>query len=151
MTERNQGRGRRRNFAKANSSANTTNPDAAEWTIGIHAVVELLKQNPTGIQRLMLLQGRDDDRHNRIRELAQKARLPIEDCQRHEFSRVTDGVHQGVAALSQMTDPTKKEAFLSTLLNDIDHPPFFLVLDGITDPHNLGAAYVQLTPQELMQ
>lgn len=130
---------RSRNQSVRSQPRNSRNTSNQDWTIGIHAVVELLKRNPASIQRLMMLQGRDDNRHNRIRELAQKSRIRIEECQRHEFSKITEGVHQGVAALCEFSDPTKSESFLKTLLEQLEHPPFFLVLDGVTDPHNLGA------------
>ena len=110
-----------------------------EWVVGIHAVVEMLNQQPETIQKLLFQQGRDDARHNRIRELAARASIPLEQGSRQELNKTSNAVHQGVAALCVMDDPTKPESFLSELLGTLDRPALFLVLDGVTDPHNLGA------------
>ena len=110
-----------------------------EWIVGIHAVVEMLIQQPAAVQKILLQQGRDDARHNRIRELSGQARVPIQEAPRHELNKLSNATHQGVAAQCMIHDPTQPESFLTELLNTIDHPPLFLVLDGVTDPHNLGA------------
>src|SRR5690606_8736846 len=52
--------------------------------------------------------------------------------------RFVDLVHQGVVALTQAL-PDYQERDLKSLLDQCQKPPFVLVLDGITDPHNLGA------------
>jgi 23S rRNA (guanosine2251-2'-O)-methyltransferase len=49
------------------------------------------------------------------------------------------GVHQGVAALYRNPVAAKSEKELGVLLDSLDRAPLLLVLDGITDPHNLGA------------
>src|SRR5690606_21460394 len=61
---------------------------------------------------------------------------PVE---RRELDDAAPGQHQGIVALCRPLKLEKSEAFLDQLLQKLDHPPFLLVLDGVTDPHNLGA------------
>lgn len=110
-----------------------------EWVIGIHAVAELLRQQPESVQRLLVLEGREDDRHRRIVELARKARIKVEQVPKRVLNLSAPGVHQGVAAQCEVEDRSRNEAFLHNLLEQLEHEPLLLVLDGVTDPHNLGA------------
>jgi 23S rRNA (guanosine2251-2'-O)-methyltransferase len=106
---------------------------------GLHAVQAALEQNPDTVQALWLDNKRHDRRMARIIELAQQAGTPLHQVERQELDRrVPSGRHQGV--LAQCAAPTTgSEADLAALLERLDEPPFLLVLDGVTDPHNLGA------------
>ncbi|PCH62433.1 MAG: 23S rRNA (guanosine(2251)-2'-O)-methyltransferase RlmB [SAR86 cluster bacterium] len=110
-----------------------------EWVVGIHAVSELLKQQPASVQRLVFQSGRDDARLGEIKQLVAELGLRTEVLDKRDIDRSAGGTHQGVAAWVKFVDVTKDERFLKKLLDDLDHEPLLLVLDGITDPHNLGA------------
>lgn len=110
-----------------------------EWVFGIHAVTALLRHTPEAVIELCFQQGRDDVRLQALHETASSLGLPLTLCSRQELDRRVDGVHQGVAALCKPVRREKNEAFLSDLLGRLNHPPLLLVLDGVTDPHNLGA------------
>lgn len=126
-----------------------------DWIVGIHAVTELLKSNPQDVLELLLQQDRTDRRLDEVRELASQLGIKTRQVGKDELEKQLSGasakksggrkrpdripVHQGVIALCQWRDNTKDEAFLIKLLDTLPHPPLLLVLDEITDPHNLGA------------
>ena len=110
-----------------------------EWVYGLHAVNALLRHHPEAIVQLYFLEGRGDDRLQQLRQAALALDIPHQLSTRAELDKKVDGVHQGVAALCKAFRREKNEASLTTLLTGLDHPPLLLVLDGVTDPHNLGA------------
>ena len=107
--------------------------------IGIHAVSELIVQRPESVSRLLILLGRNDKRINELRELAAAGNVTVEELSKEAFEREFEGVHQGVAAIVESKNSILSENNLFELLEGLDHPPLLLVLDGVTDPHNLGA------------
>lgn len=110
------------------------------WIIGIHAVTEALQQHAGNLSQLFVQADRNDQRLNTIRDLAQQAGIPFTDMSRQDLDRQVGGVHQGVAALvSAGTTAAADEKQLYKLLDNLDHAPLLLILDSITDPHNLGA------------
>jgi len=67
--------------------------------------------------------------------------VEITQASRPELDGLTgDGNHQGVAALCAKAK-TYSESDIEGLLEDLSGPAFFLILDGIQDPHNLGACF----------
>nr|WP_067289546.1 23S rRNA (guanosine(2251)-2'-O)-methyltransferase RlmB [Marinobacterium profundum] len=110
-----------------------------EILFGQHAVRTALKRDSKRIKRLLVQQGRNDERIQQVIDLAAPVHVRPERVSRQELDRLSDGgVHQGVLVLC---DPilSKDEAFLDQLLDGLEAAPFLLVLDGVTDPHNLGA------------
>ncbi len=113
-----------------------------ELVFGIHAVNELIKRAPERFIELFLLKGRDDDRLMPIINLSRKYGIPAQMVHRKVLDEKTDGEqHQGVVA---RVKPGK--VFTEADLDDIislaeqsEQTPFLLILDGVTDPHNLGA------------
>ena len=108
------------------------------WIIGIHAVSELLKQRPGDVSRLMLQAGRQDKRLQYLRDLAGKLGVAVEELDKAGIDARVGSRHQGVAALCRTGIGALTEHNLEGLL-EADKQPLLLVLDGITDPHNLGA------------
>lgn len=110
-----------------------------EVLFGFHAVKTTFKYDASRIEKLLIIAERKDDRINEIIEAAQKLNIEIERCNRKALDELTNkAVHQGVALLCKPME-AKDEAFLDKLLDSLDEPAFLLVLDGVTDPHNLGA------------
>lgn len=106
---------------------------------GLHAVDALLKHNHDSIQQLYVLQGRNDERIDAVLNRAQRLKIKVSELSRAELDQKAEGVHQGVVAECKPLNLERSEGFLKQLLAALDRPPFLLVLDGVTDPHNLGA------------
>ncbi len=114
---------------------------------GIHAVKSALnylsdnpseKQDEALITILYIDRNRKDQRINAIIELAQKKSIKVTFVERKKLDTLCQGNHQGVIAEGN-TPEVKSESFLDELLQSLEEPPFLLILDGVQDPHNLGA------------
>jgi 23S rRNA (guanosine2251-2'-O)-methyltransferase len=113
-----------------------------ELAFGIHAVQALIESAPERFIELWLLKGREDDRLMPIINLAKKYGIPAQMANRKVLDEKSEGEqHQGVVA---RVKPGKifTEADLDDILAAAERKqqaPFLLILDGVTDPHNLGA------------
>jgi 23S rRNA (guanosine2251-2'-O)-methyltransferase len=106
---------------------------------GWHAVEALLEHHPERVVRIQFQQGRDDRRRKHVRALAESFGVAMEECHRRTLDELTDSEnHQGIVARVKPA-PEVREADLLDRLESSGKPPFLLVLDGVTDPHNLGA------------
>lgn len=109
-----------------------------ETIYGLHAVRALLLRRPERILRLRLAAGRDDPRIREVAELAGRQGLPIERADAREFKQwLGEAVHQGVMAEISFLPPWTEDDLLSALA--LASHPLLLALDGVQDPHNLGA------------
>ena len=105
---------------------------------GIHAVTTLLNRDPERVKRLFIVQGRVDPKVEKISALAEQAGIHVETISKHRLEERVDGVHQGVMAEAKPL-PILGDKELFKLMDEVEHSPLLLVLDGVTDPHNLGA------------
>lgn len=106
---------------------------------GLHAVRTLLQQRPERAALLILQKGRDDARINELLKLAQAKGIKTELRDSKELDRLAgDERHQG-ACLQIRSVGVLGEGALDDLLDSLSTPPFLLILDGVQDPHNLGA------------
>jgi 23S rRNA (guanosine2251-2'-O)-methyltransferase len=113
-----------------------------EIVFGIHAINALIESAPERFIELWLLKGREDDRLMPIINLAKKYGITLQVAQRKVLDEKCEGEqHQGVVARVQ-AGKTFNENDLDDIIAKAEkagQPPFFLILDGVTDPHNLGA------------
>lgn len=109
-----------------------------DTVFGIHAVESLLSKDPARIERLIVMKGRDDRRLQGLLQIAAEHNIPYTLSVRRELDDLVRGRHQGVVALVEPTSELN-ENDLDALLDGLDEPPFLLILDSVTDPHNLGA------------
>lgn len=108
------------------------------WIFGIHAVQGLLKTSPQRVEALQVCRGRQDVRLKKLLTLAEQHQVTVQWTSAKELDALVDGRHQGVAA--RCTEgQTYDEGFLSELVEQQGQNCLLLMLDGVTDPHNLGA------------
>jgi 23S rRNA (guanosine2251-2'-O)-methyltransferase len=104
---------------------------------GFHAVTARLRQRPEAVHALYVLSGREDQRARDVVARAQAARIVVHMVESARLDALSgQGRHQGVVAI---VDDALPYVTLDDVLADPGEPPLLLVLDGVTDPHNLGA------------
>lgn len=106
---------------------------------GIHSVRTALKFGGEGVGEVWLERRRRDRRLGEIAELARKAHIRVRQVEREELDRAAGGVnHQGALAWVR-TPAARTEEELAGILAGAQRLPLLLILDGVQDPHNLGA------------
>ena len=112
----------------------------SEVAFGIHAINSRLRRSPDRILSLSIQVDRNDKRIKELVSLAQNQGVALARVPKAELDELTTERHQGVVAVIERIETT-------ALLSERDLPsflgaiacPLVLVLDGVTDPHNLGA------------
>lgn len=110
----------------------------SEIIYGIHAVKSLLHRDARRFLKVFILQGRNDSRFKQLITELKEIGVSIQTTHRWWLDKkVNCALHQGVIAQVRARQKTQVNN-LQSLLKNIN-TPFLLVLDGVTDPHNLGA------------
>ncbi|QKT04704.1 23S rRNA (guanosine(2251)-2'-O)-methyltransferase RlmB [Ectothiorhodospiraceae bacterium 2226] len=106
---------------------------------GLHSVRAALESAPEQLAEVLLDRGRDDRRLQELAALCATYGVPVQRVPAARLDALAEGArHQGVVA-SQRGGGALTEDELEGLLDALDGPPLLLVLDGVQDPHNLGA------------
>lgn len=112
-----------------------------EYIYGYHAVASIIKNSPDKLLKIYLLKERHDFRIKEIEKLLQSQKINIERTfvnKAQLVSIIGEVNHQGMVAEIEQNE--KYYTILENFLHDHDiSNSLFLVLDGILDPHNLGA------------
>lgn len=106
---------------------------------GLHAISAALRNDSVRMLEVWVLQGRQDARMQEVLALAKQRGVVAHHAPRHTLDAMAPGArHQGVIARC-MGLPSYSEGDLEVLLDGVQGVPLLLVLDGVQDPHNLGA------------
>ena len=109
-----------------------------ETIYGLHAVRAMLVRHPQRVVTVRLTDTRDDPRAREIDELARKSGRPVQRVDARALKQALgDVAHQGVVADIEPLPPWTEDDLLGAL--ETAQNPLLLVLDGVQDPHNLGA------------
>ena len=110
-----------------------------QYVYGLHAAQTLLQHNAHAVKKIWVQQSRDDKRIKKLIVLADHAGVVIEYKTLNELQTLVGDVnHQGVV-LESMQAATWTQDDLLEHLQELSHDPLLLILDGVQDPHNLGA------------
>lgn len=112
----------------------------ARILFGFHAVLSRLRQHGASVQEILIDRDRVDARMKDLLSLAESAGVRVMQVERSRLDGMagTNGRHQGVIARVVDTPIPYKDIY-DILESDLKEPAFFLILDGVEDPHNLGA------------
>jgi 23S rRNA (guanosine2251-2'-O)-methyltransferase len=110
-----------------------------QLVVGLHAVRTALRHGGGRLRELWFDSARKDRRLRELLEEAKAGGLKPQPADKAALDRMTGGAnHQGVVATGELP-ASRGEGDLDDLLDNLEVQPLLLVLDGVTDPHNLGA------------
>ena len=113
-----------------------------EITIGINAVSVLLEKKPEEIERLLIISGRRNRRQTELVNLARLKNVRVVEVSKEELEGQVQGTHQGVAVFVNKSSAAPRDIVSAAeLIESVGKrkSELLLVLDSVTDPHNLGA------------
>lgn len=107
------------------------------FIFGFHPIISRLRQNPDSIKEIYFDSDRRDQRIRDLIKLAEASQVHLIACDQARLISMTGGKrHQGVVA---NIDVTKAYVDIDDILDTLIEPARLLILDGVKDPHNLGA------------
>ena len=110
---------------------------ALEWIHGFHAVEAAIREDR--VTRVIVDPSRKDKRMQGLYNLLEEFKIRYERADGATIEKMAqDSRHQGVIAQIEVRG-AESEEFLYKLLDQLEHPPFLLILDEVQDPHNVGA------------
>lgn len=112
-----------------------------QYVGGFHTIMALLEAMPETIMAIFLEASREDQRTKRLLDLAKKQKVEVHRCSLKELETESPKFNfqnQGIVVQCR-SFPDLNESFLDKLITTPTKPLLLLVLDGVQDPHNLGA------------
>lgn len=124
---------------KAKPGKRNAPSDTSHLIYGLHAVQAALDAPSSRVLEVWLADARHDLRVKAIAESADRLGLKTHAVEREQLDvLLPDKIHQGCIARCKPLEALG-EIELDMLLDDLEPPPLLLILDGVQDPHNLGA------------
>jgi 23S rRNA (guanosine2251-2'-O)-methyltransferase len=120
----------------------SSRPPGSQTIYGLHAVRVMLQKHPQRVSAVRLSERRDDPRVREIEELARRRQIPVQRVDAELLKQKLGAVsHQGVAADITPLPPWSEDDLLTAVqaAAQVVQAPLILTLDGVQDPHNLGA------------
>ena len=112
---------------------------AEEILTGIHAVQAVLTHNPARVRQVYINEVRKNNRLEPLLVAVSENKLPLKEVSRDKLDSLAHNqIHQGIIARCEAL-PVRAEAELIWNIKALKRPAMLLILDGIQDPHNLGA------------
>lgn len=109
-----------------------------EWLYGLHTVRAIAERHPERILELYTQQGRDQADYEALLDAKAVHGFAHRTVTKQVLDGLVEGNHQGVAVRARLAQPLGEPELL-TAVESADAPVLLLVLDGVTDPQNLGA------------
>jgi 23S rRNA (guanosine2251-2'-O)-methyltransferase len=107
---------------------------------GLHAVLAAVRKHPGRVEGVWLAAGRSDARIVEVEKAARAASLTIQRVSRDELDKMVEGMrHQGAVARMRPGASGAVAGDFESFLAQLPPKVLLLVLDGVQDPHNLGA------------
>ncbi len=137
MSRRDGGRRDARGGPRSSGQSIPVSSGAPRLVYGFHAVSARLRQRPESILELFAASARRDPRMQSLLDVAARQGVRVSDVSPERLDGMLPGIrHQGVAC---SVDASERPLDLDDVLDSVEGDPLLLVLDGVQDPHNLGA------------
>lgn len=112
-------------------------PENQDYLIGKNPVIEALKSN-RDINKILIAEGSQGGQMQQVIGMAKEANVMVQFVPKKKIDQISDGNHQGVAAQVAAYEYAELDDLFAAA-EKRNETPFFLLLDEIEDPHNLGS------------
>jgi len=110
-----------------------------EYIFGLHTVRQVFENNIPHVVELWTQQGRIDEKLKNLLEKARQQGIVIQIVPKKTLDKLTGNQHHQGIVIRCKVRPIKTQHHLEIIMAALKQPPFFLILDEVQDPHNLGA------------
>jgi 23S rRNA (guanosine2251-2'-O)-methyltransferase len=134
--------GSKTQMRRTTKTRETKSPTHSTEIYGVNPVLEILRAGDRPIRELMVADGVQDARVREIMDLARAQKIPIHRAPRRTLDRITGhAVHQGIVARVASARYADAEKLIESIALRVGRSPepLVVILDGVEDPHNLGA------------